>query len=174
MLPSNPLIASKSAMPIQTRDLPSYAGVPVYPPCSSDTRLTLEDAELIEAKLLLELARHGNTRGACANDNNRNIRKCIFIVTVDSSDCFAIHFVWCPEVGSTMLSRYRVRPMRDQAGTNPAGRYAGNWKSGAKLNDALCEYQIYWNPGKSQSVIFGLVKMPLMTAAVMMPLSHNS
>lgn len=41
-------------------DLPSYARVAIDPPGSSNTRLAVEYAELVEAKLLLQLARHSN------------------------------------------------------------------------------------------------------------------
>lgn len=68
--------------------LPSNTWIPVDPPCSSNAGLSLEYTELIEAKLLLQLASHGNARSSGTDNDDRVVRVCIALVAVHAADSF--------------------------------------------------------------------------------------
>ena len=63
----------------------SNTGVSINPPGTSDARLTIKDAELVEAQLLFQSASHRNARLACANDRHGYISNGIFIIAIEST-----------------------------------------------------------------------------------------
>jgi hypothetical protein len=70
---------------------PCNSWIPIDPPGSSDTTLSIEDAELVEPKLILQPTRNNNARRARSDDQDRIVRVRIVVVAVNSFDRLA-HF----------------------------------------------------------------------------------
>jgi hypothetical protein len=73
------------------RNLPCYARVSVDPPRSSNTCLAIEYAELVESKLLLQLASHSNAGSSRSNNDDGIVGVRIFLVAVHSPYRFGDH-----------------------------------------------------------------------------------
>jgi hypothetical protein len=72
-------------------NLPCNARVSVDPPCPSNASLSFEYTELVESKLLLQLACHSNTRSSSTNNDDRIVCVCIVLVAVHATDGFRYH-----------------------------------------------------------------------------------
>jgi hypothetical protein len=71
--------------------LPCNTRVTIDPPCPSNASLSVEYAELVESKLLLQLACHGDPGRPSTDNDDGIVCVCIVLVAVHSSNRFANH-----------------------------------------------------------------------------------
>jgi hypothetical protein len=92
--------------------VPCNSWVPVNPPRPSNPSLTVKDSKLIESKLPLQLARHGDARGSSTNNDHRIVRVRIVPVSIHPPYRFVDHVdlmfeskSGCPSVRAVTSSR---------------------------------------------------------------------
>jgi hypothetical protein len=76
---------------LESVHVPCDSWVAINPPSPSNTSLTIKDSKLVESKLLLQLARHGDAGGTSTNNDNRVVCVGIVLVAVYSSYRFMNH-----------------------------------------------------------------------------------
>lgn len=72
--------------------LPCNSRIAINPPGPSNSRLSFEYPKLVEAKLLLQLARHGNARSSGTDDDDWIVSVCIVLVAVHAANSFRYHY----------------------------------------------------------------------------------
>jgi hypothetical protein len=83
--------SSQTSLSHRIRNSPCNTWVAINPPSPSNTSLAVEDSELVKAKLLLQLACHGNARSSSTHNDNGVVRVSIVSITVDPSYRFVDH-----------------------------------------------------------------------------------
>ena len=69
----------------------SNSRVPVDPPRPADTRLPIDDPELVETEDIFHTTSHSNARRSSANDDSWIIGIGVGIVAIVLSNCLAVH-----------------------------------------------------------------------------------
>lgn len=92
----------------------SYAWISIDPPCSSDARLSVEDAKLIKTEDLFQPASHSNARLTSPNNQDRVIGIAVGIIAIFLSDGLPIGWTLTKELGH--LEGLKVEDRRAEDG----------------------------------------------------------